>query len=282
MTRLAVLVLAACFAMPACSAKNDAEQPAAAAADADVTEPVVLAQTDPPAPPPERAPAQDQGPAATAPDPADIAVADPAIVVAQANTSIGAPADRPDIVEGTHYRVLTPAQPTSSSPDTVEVAEVFMYMCPHCFSFEPFINSYLADKPGYVSFVRIPASFNRIARIHAKGFYAAESLGVLEKVHVPFFRAYHNENKQLANEDAIIDFLVSNGVAREEAAMAMKSFDVDTKLRRADTLMRRYRIDSVPALVINGKYVTSGAMAGSMDKLDDIIDYLVAKEAAAM
>ena len=292
MKRLAVLVLASCFALPACSAKNDAEQapaadPAAAeiaAVDVTDTDIVVLAQTDGPAPVAARPPVSDE-PAGEGSDPAPggVADADPTIVTAQAaRVDVSAPADRPDIVEGRHYRLLTPAQPTSSSPDQIEVAELFMYMCPHCYSFEPFIDQFLADKPSYVSFVRIPASFNKIARVHAKGFYAADTLGVLEDVHIDFFRAYHTENKRLADDKAIVDFLATKGVAREEAEKAMKSFVVDTKLRQADNLVRRYRIDSVPTLVINGKYVTSGAMAGSMDKLEDIVDYLVAKEAAAM
>ncbi|NNF67298.1 MAG: thiol:disulfide interchange protein DsbA/DsbL, partial [Gammaproteobacteria bacterium] len=180
------------------------------------------------------------------------------------------------------YRVLRPAQPTSSSPDKVEVAEIFMYSCPHCLDFEPFVKNYLKDKPAYVSFVRIPASFNSTARMHTKAYYMAETLGILEDVHMDFFNEYHVKKNRLANEKVITRFFVDRGVTEDQVAGAFNSFAVDTKVRQADNLGRRYQIDSVPSVVINGKYVTSGAMAGSTKKLREIIDYLVAKEAAQL
>lgn len=261
MKRLAVLLLAVSFALPACSAEN---QPQTTSGSTETATTSVVADNQPVV-------AQAEPAAATAPEAA-----------ASAPVNVSPPAERSDIVEGRDYRVLTPAQPTSSSPDKVEVAEMFMYMCPHCFSFEPFIESYRQSKPPYVSFIRVPASFNNTARVHAKAYYVAETLGILEEVHTDLFRAYHNERKRLADDDAVIAFFVDHGVAREDAEKAMKSFAVDTKVRQADTLVRRYRIDSVPTLVINGKYVTSASMVGSERKLREVIDYLVAKEAAAM
>lgn len=254
------VLLALSIGLPACSAENEPSNAPVAAANATASTPAASdrAMTDPK---PESTMA-----AADAPKP---------------TKRVSAPAARTDIVEGRHYRVLTPAQGTSSPPDKVEVAEVFMYSCPHCYSFEPFITSYVEQKPSYVSFVRVPASFNAVARTHAKAYYAAESLGVLEDVHTDFFREFHQRRNRLASDDAILSFLADQGVDREQAKQALTSFAVDTKLRQADTLVRRYRIDSVPALVINGKYVTSGSMAGNMDKLREVVDYLVAKEAAA-
>ncbi|MDH3647813.1 MAG: DsbA family protein [Gammaproteobacteria bacterium] len=195
---------------------------------------------------------------------------------------VAAPAERSDIVAGKHYRVLTPAQPTSSSPDKVEVAEVFMYSCPHCMDFEPFVADFLKTKPAYVSFVRIPASFNSTARMHTKAYYMAETLGILEDVHADFFDEYHNASNRLSNEKSITDFFAKHGVDNDTVASAFNSFAVDTKIRQADNLSRRYGIDSVPSLVINGKYVTSGSMTGSTRKLREVVDYLAAKEASQM
>ena len=266
MHRFAAILLALSVTLPACSAEQDPVVEPAATAPAD------LAVTEG---------------SANAPAGRDNATArDESVPVLAANTEsrtpVAAPAARADIVEGEHYRVLTPAQPTSSPPDKIEVAEMFMYSCPHCYTFEPFVNKYKAEMPAHVNFVRVPASFNKMARVHAKAFYAAETLGILEDVHGDFFRAFHNERNRLANEKAVIDFFAKHGVDRAEAEKALESFAVDTKLRQADTLVRRYRIDSVPTLVVNGKYVTSGSMAGSSDKLRDIVDYLVAKEAAEL
>lgn len=269
MKRLPIVLLTAMFALPACSAEDGANQTTAAApVDAPASnsapvksdEPIVLAQADP--------------------EPASTTPTTPSTTPAP--TQATAPAARADIVEGRHYRVLRPAQPTSSSPDKIEVAEMFMYSCPHCFSFEPFIQSYLAQKPAYINFIRVPTSFNAVARVHAKAFYVAETLGILDDIHTEFFKAFHVEKNRLGNEKAIIEFFVSNGVERAEVEKALNSFAIDTKLRQADSLTRRYRIDSVPALVINGKYVTSGSMTGSIEKLREVVNYLTAKEAAEL
>ncbi|MEL7447671.1 MAG: thiol:disulfide interchange protein DsbA/DsbL [Pseudomonadota bacterium] len=202
------------------------------------------------------------------------------IQVAQAAPA-AAPAG-PKFVQGTDYRVLPSAQPTSSSPDVVEVAEVFMYSCPHCYSLEPFVQEYKKSMPANVNFIRIPANFNAMARQHSRAFYAAEALGVTEDVHEAFFAEIHVRKNRLANEDALVKFFASQGVDADEFRDALNSFGVDTNLRRADDLARRYRITSVPALVINGKYVTQASMAKSLPRLRQIIDHLVAEESGTM
>ncbi len=180
---------------------------------------------------------------------------------------------------GTDFQVLSPAQPTSSDPEHIELTEVFMYSCPHCYSFEPFIKNWLAnEKPIGVNFVRIPAQFNRPAQLHAAAYYAAEALGVGEQVHMPLFQALHVNRNPLSSESALRKVFTDNGVDGNDFDKAFSSFDVDTKVRQAANLNKRYKIQSVPTLVVNGKYVTSGTMAKSNQRLNDIVNYLVAKE----
>ncbi len=180
---------------------------------------------------------------------------------------------------GTDYTVLSPAQPTSSDPENIELTEVFMYSCPHCFSFEPFVKNWLAnEKPIGVNFVRIPAQFNRPAQLHASAYYAAEALGVGEQVHTPLFQAIHVSQNPLSSEADVRKIFTENGVDGNDFDNAFSSFDVDTKIRQAANLAKRYKIQSVPTLVVNGKYQTSGTMAKSNSRLNDIVNYLVAKE----
>ena len=259
MKSLIGLLLTLSMALPACSAQDASTATTEPVANAQTTEPTGTT----PASNPETSPVVAQ-------------VQEPAPMPA-----VTAPPVRSDIVAGKHYRVLTPAQPRISS-EKIEVAEVFMYSCPHCKDFEPFVNSYLQSKPSYVNFVRIPASFNKVARLHSRAFYMADTLGILEDIHMDFFEEYHTKRNQLASENAIIDFFVKQGVARDDVVNAYNSFAVDTKVRQADVLGRRYGVRSVPSLVINGKYVTSGQMAGTMSHLRDVLDYLTALEAAQL
>ena len=86
-----------------------------------------------------------------------------------------------DYQEGTNYRVLKPAQPTSVAAGKIEVVEVFWYACGHCFALEPTLEKLGADngKPANVEFVRMPATWNELLKTHARIFYTAELLGKL-------------------------------------------------------------------------------------------------------
>lgn len=175
---------------------------------------------------------------------------------------------------GKHYTLINPAQPTSSGPDQVEVAEFFMYTCPHCYSFEPYVQSYLESKPADVNFIRVPVIFNQVAELHARAFFTAEAMGVLEKTHGPMFKEIHINRNMLASEDALVSFFVSQGIDEAEFRKVFNSFIVDTKMRQAATMARRFQISSVPNVVVNGRYTSGGSMTGSYEVLLEVIDEL--------
>ena len=181
---------------------------------------------------------------------------------------------------GTHYQRFPAAQGTSSSPDLIEVAEIFWYGCPHCYTFDSYLENWRKNLPDDVSFVRIPAVWNSVLQIHARAFYTAEALDVVAELHSPIFREIHNNQNSLDSQEALAEFFGQYGVEADAFNAAYESFAVNTKLNRADELSRRYRIASVPTVVINGKYTTDAGMAGGYDELIDLIDDLVATERA--
>ncbi len=181
---------------------------------------------------------------------------------------------------GTHYQRLPAAQGTSSSPDLIEVAEIFWYGCPHCYEFEPYLENWREDLPDDVSFVRIPAVWNSLLQTHARAFYSAEALGVVAELHMPIFREIHDNRNYLDSQEALTGFFGRYGVEADMFTAAFESFAVNTRLNRADELSRRYRIASVPTVVVNGKYTTDAGMAGGYDELMELIDELVAMERA--
>lgn len=181
---------------------------------------------------------------------------------------------------GKDYVRLTPTQPTSSGPDQVEVAEVFWYGCPHCNDFEPYLRKWEMTKPDYVNFVRIPAVRNPLMRMHARMYYTAQALGKGEEMHEAFFREIQVNGDMLDSEEKIAAFFTQYGVGADDFMKTWDSFAVDAKLQRADELARRYNISSVPTVVINGKYVSDDSMAGSYDRLIELIDDLVGAEHA--
>ena len=154
---------------------------------------------------------------------------------------------------GTDYNRLTPTQPTSSSPQQVEVAEIFWYGCPHCNTFDPILNAWDDDKAEYISFVRVPAVWNPLVRLHAQAFYTAEVLDKGEEMHDLFFAEIHNHGNYLDSPETLAAFFAGFGVSREEFTSAFNSIEVNELLQRAEELNNRYQISSVPSIVINGK-----------------------------
>jgi thiol:disulfide interchange protein DsbA len=205
------------------------------------------------------------------------------IMLARADTT-EKPVQNWQFKEGQHYIRMVPSQPTMGGADKIEVAEFFWYGCPHCYSFEPTINAWAADIPAGARFVRIPVIWNNIHELHARIFYAMEVLarnGTLqdgEAFHNNVFQEIQTRGNRLTSEDSIKRLFERFGVSGEDFDRTWQSFEVDQKLRVAKDLGRRYSIQSVPAVVVNGKYRTGGAEAGSYDAVPDVINELIARE----
>ncbi len=181
-------------------------------------------------------------------------------------------------VEGKQYQKVRNAQ-TPVDPKRIEVSEFFLYSCPHCYSFDPTISAWTKAKAGDVDFVRYPVTFGREAgRVHARAFYAAESLNVTEAMHVALFKAIHEQNNPLANEAQVqAVFGRTTSIMPDVLAATLKSFAVDSRVRKTEQLAMDYGVTSVPTLVIGGKYTTSPAAAGGYNEVVEVINFLVDK-----
>jgi len=181
--------------------------------------------------------------------------------------------------EGIDYVKLSTPQPTETG-DKVEVVEVFWYGCPHCFTLEPFLDRWLQSIPSHAEFRRMPAVLGPGWEPHAHAFYAAELLGVTDKLHLALFKAMHDENRKLLRKQDLVAFAGEQGIDKQAFADAYDSFYVAMKVRRAVEMGKRYGIDGVPALVVNGKYRTSATLTGGNARLMEVLDHLVEREAA--
>ena len=186
--------------------------------------------------------------------------------------------------EGEHYVRMVPTQPTFGGADKIEVAEFFSYGCPHCYDMEPHINEWAEGKDPKVRFVRVPASWNALYMLHAQLYYTEEVLvrnGIIkdaEGFRDAVFQEYHRRGNRMTSEAAIQKVFARFGVSQEDFQSTWNSFEVNQKLRVAGDLMRRYSVTSVPTIVVNGKYRTSTAEAGSYPKLMELIDELTVRE----
>ncbi len=181
------------------------------------------------------------------------------------------------IDEGIDYTELARPQPTESG-EKIEVLEVFMYSCPHCFYLEPTLEEWLATKPENVEFKRMPVIFNARVEPHAKAYYAAEQIGKGEQFHLPLFRALHEDKQAIWDEDALVTFAEAQGIDGKAFRAAYNSFSVNMQVQQARESAKGFGIDSVPTVIVNGKYRTSPAQVGSRKKMVQVIDYLIGIE----
>ncbi|MEL6948969.1 MAG: thiol:disulfide interchange protein DsbA/DsbL [Pseudomonadota bacterium] len=186
--------------------------------------------------------------------------------------------------EGVHYKRFRPAKLTVEGGPTVEVAEVFWYGCNHCYNLEPVLRRWDDNKPENASFVKVPAMWNDVLKVHAQAFYTIEALagsGLIENkdaVHMAFFDKMHVENQRMTSERSIREFLENFGVSEQDFENTWTSPWVKTRINQAERINRSYGIASVPTIVVNGKFITDEGMAGSKPELVAVIDELVASE----
>jgi protein dithiol oxidoreductase (disulfide-forming) len=179
-----------------------------------------------------------------------------------------------DVTAGTEYRAIDPPQ-HPESVGKIEVLEFFSYGCPHCNEFYPMISAWAAKQPKDVVFKRVATGLGRTAWTNlAKTYYALEATGDLKRLDGPLFHAIHEEHLPLFDEKSIGEWVGKHGVDPVKFNTAFESFGVNTKLNQAEEMVENYKIDGVPALAIDGKYLILGT---SFEQLLSNTDAVIAK-----
>lgn len=182
-------------------------------------------------------------------------------------------------VEGKDYARLKNPQPTESGKK-IEVIEFFSYGCPHCNDLEPILDAWVAKLPPDVQFRRVPVMFQDRWRALAKIYYTLEAMGDEARLSPEVFKAIHSAGLPLYQEKAFFDWAAAHGLDRAKVQDVYNSFAVNSKFNRAIALAQAYNIQSVPTMVIDGKYVTSSDRVGTHAALPPVIDALIAKARA--
>ena len=169
------------------------------------------------------------------------------------------------------YVELNPPRQVESA-NKIEVLEFFWYGCIHCYNLEPKIETWLKKLPQDVEFRRVPAVFNDRWAHDAAIFYAFDALGLLDKLHRPFFDAIHRERLRSDNWQALSAWLEKQGVDVKKFESTVKSFAVQSKTKRAIRLTSDYKIDGTPAMAVHGRYT----VASAEDMLDTVNQLVLA------
>jgi thiol:disulfide interchange protein DsbA len=182
-------------------------------------------------------------------------------------------------VEGKDYFRIEPAQPTAT-PGKVEVLEVFSYTCGACALVQPQVDAWKPRMSSSAAFSYVPVTFNSEAEQLARGFYAAEALQAPASVHASMFAAVSRKGR-IGSQDDVADLYAGLGLARPDVLAAMDSFAVKARVKRVTQSLPRWGVDATPTFIVAGKYRLTGPAAGSYERLFQILDFLIAREAAA-
>jgi thiol:disulfide interchange protein DsbA len=182
---------------------------------------------------------------------------------------------------GLHYFEIDQAPARQS--DTIEVVEAFSYLCTHCYTFEPYVENWLKSKPEHVEFNRIPVVFGRSSwEIYARAYVTAQMMNAPKEAHSALMERLWKDRQVLRSMEELAEFYAQFGLDPGKFLSTSKSFAVD-KIRRDQQAVQAYGIQGTPSLVVNGKYrVGANAAVASYDVMLDVVDYLVAQEAAAI
>lgn len=200
------------------------------------------------------------------------------VVNATAQTSVSP--EPPRFVLGEHYREVrgSPDSSSQQAQQTIDVLEVFWYGCPHCADLEPHVERWRESIAPDVAFERVPITWSAAARLHAQAFYTAATLGVLERIHSEMFDEILANNNPLDSEQSLSEWFSGHGIDAARFAEAFHSAAVASQVERAERIMREFRIQSVPSVVVAGKYLSNVPRAGGDDALFQLVDELVAAE----
>ena len=174
------------------------------------------------------------------------------------------------------YAQISTEKQTES--DQIIIYEFFWYGCPHCFNLEPTMDRIEADLDRDAKVVKVPVALRDSWLPHAKLYYSLSQMDMIDNVHNLIFEEIHIENNRLDNEDVMAQFLGKNGIDTNDFREKYNSYGTEARIKKASNLARKYQINSVPTIVVNGKYLTSGSFVSSYDELYSVVNLLVERE----
>lgn len=201
-----------------------------------------------------------------------------------------------DWVEGKHYSEIKPVQrPPDAQQGVIEVTEVFSYGCIYRNRALPLMDKIRKSLPSNAHMGYLPAAFNAGESwpMFQRVYYSAVALGLMPKMHETLFSGVWSSNEiavveadgrklkspQPTIEDAAKFVAKKAGIKPEQFLATAKSFSVDANCRRADQIVKAYKIQGTPSLVVNGHYLVNMSSVKAESELIELVNWLVAKEA---
>ena len=162
--------------------------------------------------------------------------------------------------------------------DKIVIYEFFWYGCPHCYNLEPTMDRIESSLGKDTVLIKIPVALRDTWEVHAKAYYSLQQMKLDDDLHEKVFTEIHINNNRLDTKEKLEQFIQEEGFNSKRFSEIFDSFGTDLRVKKASRLANQYQITSVPTLIINGKYKTSGSLVSSYEELYDVVQLLIAKE----
>jgi protein dithiol oxidoreductase (disulfide-forming) len=177
------------------------------------------------------------------------------------------------------FQVLDPPRRVATG-ERVEVLEFFYYGCPVCYEAQPHIARWLMKAGPGVAVIRVPAAFTESSESFARTFYALGAMNEVARLHWPLYENHHFDGKALNEEKNVVAWVSGNGVDAARFTELWHSDRVKAQVDAAKKSLESYGVKGVPTFVVDGKYLTSARLAGSVPRMIETVQYLVERAAA--
>ena len=179
------------------------------------------------------------------------------------------PAAAQQIKRDIDYREIQ-QQPVETG-ERIEVIDFFFYGCHFCNELRPRVERWSEKKDADVVLRRVPVVRRDSWVPLAKTYFALEAMGVSERLHGAVYTSYHVEDLYMSQEKVIEAWAAKQGLDAEKFMAIYRSDETRQKVERARKMTIDYDIQGTPSLVVDGKYLTDGSSAKTIEILDAMV-----------
>ncbi|MGN0915404.1 MAG: thiol:disulfide interchange protein DsbA/DsbL [Succinivibrio sp.] len=160
---------------------------------------------------------------------------------------------------------------------TPEIREFFSFYCSHCYANRGTFDKIAEHFKGQAKFVYNPVSLigGELGFESQQAYAVALNMGLEKDIMNTLFDKVHKLNQIPEDHEYFVDLFESIGIEKDRYEQEAKSFVTIAKCAEWDRKAQEFKIDAVPEILVNGKYLVLSDNVESADDYISLIKYLL-------
>ena len=158
-----------------------------------------------------------------------------------------------------------------------EIREFFSFFCSHCFAMEKPFSQMAEFFKGKANFIVNPVGLigGDVGVESQKAYAVAINLEIENELKEELFNRIHVKQDIPEDHDYFVELFESLGVPSEKYEQIYNSFVTQAKVAEYDRHTKEMKIDAVPEIVVNGKYLVQTDNLESIEDYEALVAYLL-------